>query len=148
MSLRYLIPLLALVNAVSVPPAVAQETQEATTVTVTGNVVNDGTGQPVAGVVVVLEALGLTMVTDAQGQFVLDSVPRGVYDLRLIHKDYQSLDVDARTKGQKGEHSPVAGRAGSSARGMAGTHRGRAPDAGSHAQARPFRRPDRGKHPE
>ena len=94
MPLRYLIPLLALVNAVSVPPTAAQETQEPTTVTVTANVVNDVTGHPVAGVVVVLEALGLTVVTDAQGQFVLDSVPRGVYDLRLIHKDYLRLDGD------------------------------------------------------
>ena len=94
MSVRCGIPLLALVGAVSVPPAVAQETQEATTVTVTGNVVSDLTAHPVAGVVVVLEALGLTIVTDAQGQFVLDSVPRGVYDLRLIHKDYLRVDGD------------------------------------------------------
>lgn len=38
--------------------------------------------------------MGLTVVTDAQDQFVLDSVPRGVYDLRLIHKNYQRLDGD------------------------------------------------------
>ena len=94
MSVRCVIPLIALVNAVSVPPAAAQETQEPTTLTVTGNVVSDLTAQPVAGVVVVLEALGLTLVTDAQGQFVLDSVPRGVYDLRLIHKDFLRLDGD------------------------------------------------------
>ena len=93
MSARCVIPLLAL-GAVSVSPAVAQEIQEATTLTVTGNVVSDLTAQPVAGVVVVLEALGLTLVTDAQGQFVLDSVPRGVYDLRLIHKDFLRLDGD------------------------------------------------------
>lgn len=94
MSLRRLIPVLALANGVSLPPTAAQEAQEATEVTVTGNVVNDATGQPVAGVVVVLEALDLTFVTDGQGQFVLDSVPRGVYDLRLIHQDYQRLDGD------------------------------------------------------
>jgi len=96
--LPFLIPVLALApalaNPLSAPPAAAQETREATAVTVTGNVVNDATGQSVAGVVVVLEALGLTLVTDDQGRFVLDSVPRGVYDLRLIHQDYQRLDGD------------------------------------------------------
>ena len=94
-----LIPLLVWLNALTVPPTAAQETREtaavmAGAVTVTGNVVHDVTGQPVAGVVVVLEALGLTVVTDGEGRFVLDSVPRGVYDLRLIHKDYQRLDGD------------------------------------------------------
>lgn len=94
MSLRYLIVLLPIVSAVSVPPTAAQETEESGTVTVTGNVVNDADGQPIAGVVVVLEALGLTLATDAQGQFVLDSVPLGEYNLRLIHQDYQRLDGD------------------------------------------------------
>jgi len=89
-----LVPVLVLANPLSVPPTAAQETREATAVTVTGNVVDDATRQPVAGVVVVLEALGLTVVTDDQGRFVLDSVPRGVYDLQLIHSDYQRLDGD------------------------------------------------------
>lgn len=89
-----LIPLLVGFNTLSVPPTAAQEAQEATEVTVTGNVLNDATGQPVAGVVVVLEALELTVVTNAQGRFVLGNIPRGVYDLRLIHQDYQRLDGD------------------------------------------------------
>ncbi|MXX55042.1 MAG: carboxypeptidase-like regulatory domain-containing protein, partial [Gemmatimonadetes bacterium] len=93
-SLRRLILLPALVSALYVTPTVAQETQETGTVTVTGNVVDDANGQPVAGVVVVLEALGLTLVTDDQGQFDLDRVPRGVYDLRLVHRDYERLDGD------------------------------------------------------
>lgn len=93
-TLPLLIPLLAGVNTLSVSSAAAQETLEAGTVTVTGNVVNAVSEEPVDGVVVVLEALDLTLVTDARGQFVLDSVPRGVYDLRLIHRDYQSLDGD------------------------------------------------------
>lgn len=94
MSLQRLMPFLALASALSVSLTAAQEAQEATEVTVTGNVVSDVTGEPVDGVVVVLGPLGLTLVTDAQGQFVLDSVPRGVYDLRLIHEDYQLLDGD------------------------------------------------------
>ena len=96
--LPFLIPVLALAlalaNPLSAPPAAAQETREAAAVTVTGNVVDDATRQPVADVVVVFEPLGRTLVTDDQGRFVLDSVPRGVYDLRLIHQDYQSLDGD------------------------------------------------------
>ena len=77
-----LVPVLVLANTWSVPLTAAQETPEATAVTVTGNVVDDATGQPVAGVVVVLEGLGRTLVTDDQGQFTLDGFPRGVYDLR------------------------------------------------------------------
>lgn len=92
--LPHLILLLVGLNTWSAPTTAAQETREATAVTVTGNVVNDATRQPVAGVVVVLEALGLTLVTDDQGKFVLDSMRRGVYDLRLIHQDYQRLDGD------------------------------------------------------
>ena len=93
-SLHYLIALVVWGSTLSVPPTAAQESGHAPAVTVTGNVVNDATGRPVAGVVVVLEALGLTVVTDDRGQFVLGSVPRGVYDLRLIHQDYQRLDGD------------------------------------------------------
>ena len=92
MSRRCLIPVLVLASLVSVQHAVAQETREATAVTVTGTVVSDASGRPVDGVVVVLEALGLTRVSDAEGRFVLDGVPRGVYEIRLIHQDYQHLE--------------------------------------------------------
>jgi hypothetical protein len=94
MSRRCLIPVLALAILVFVQPADAQETREAAAVTVTGTVVSDASGRPVDGVVVVLEALGLTRVTDAEGRFVLDGVARGVYQIRLIHQDYQSLEGD------------------------------------------------------
>ncbi len=94
MSRRCLIPVLALANLVYAQPTAAQETREASAVTVTGTVVSDASGRPVDGVVVVLEALGLTRVTDAEGRFILEGVPRGVYDIRLIHQDYQSLEGD------------------------------------------------------
>ena len=86
------IALLVLSITLSAPHMAAQEAQEAATVTVTGTVVDDATGEPVDGVVAVLEALDLTVVTDAQGRFVLGDVPRGAYDIRLIHQDYQRLD--------------------------------------------------------
>ncbi len=94
MSLHYLFPLLVLADPASAAPAAAQEFRDTTTVTVTGNVVDDATNVPVSGVVVVLEGMDLTLVTDDQGRFTLDSFPRGVYDLRLIHKDYLRLDGD------------------------------------------------------
>jgi len=96
MSLRRLIPFLALANAVSVPPTAAQETQEAATVTVTGNVVDEATGESVPGVIVVVEELGLTVLTDTVGQFVIADVPRGLYSLQLFHTDYERLDGDLR----------------------------------------------------
>lgn len=94
MSRRCLTPVLALATLVSVQSATAQETREVTAVTVTGTVVSDASGRPVGSVVVVLEALGLTVVTDVEGRFVLDGVPRGVYEIRLIHQDYQRLEGD------------------------------------------------------
>ena len=86
------IALLVLGATLAAPHITAQEAQEAATVTVTGTVVDDATGEPVDGVVAVLEALDLTVVTDAQGRFVLEDVHRGAYDIRLIHQDYQRLD--------------------------------------------------------
>lgn len=94
MSRRCLIPVLALANLVYAQPAAAQEVREASAVTVTGTVVSDASGLPVGGVVVVLETLGLTRVTDAEGRFILNGVPRGEYKIRLIHQDYQHLEGD------------------------------------------------------
>ena len=94
MSLGRGVLLCALAGAVAVPQAVAQETVEADTVTVTGNVVDEATGDPIQGVIVVVESRGLTFVTDAEGRFVFSEVVRGVYDLQLIHRDYERLEGD------------------------------------------------------
>ena len=94
--------LLALADSATALRTSAQEAPSAVTVTVTGNVVNEATGEPIPGVIVLAEALGLTFVTDAQGQFVLDEVARGVYELELIHKDYERLEGDL-TIDQHGE---------------------------------------------
>lgn len=92
---RRLILLFVLANVpVSGSQVAGQEVQDAATITVTGNVVDDATGEPVSGVIVVVEALGLTFVTDSLGQFVFNEVARGVYDLQLIHKDYAPLEGD------------------------------------------------------
>lgn len=86
--------LLAVAASATAFGASAQEAAERSTVTVTGTVVNEVTGDPIAGVIVLAERLNLTFVTDAQGQFVFDEVPRGVYEIDLIHKDYERLEGD------------------------------------------------------
>lgn len=80
--------------ALSVSRGTAQETQEPATVTVTGNVVDETTGEPVPGVIIVVAALDISFFTDADGKFVIADVPRGSYSLEVIHRDYQQLEGD------------------------------------------------------
>lgn len=80
--------------ALSVSRGTAQETQEPATVTVTGNVVDETTGEPVPGVIIVVAVLDISFFTDADGKFVIADVPRGSYSLEVIHRDYQQLDGD------------------------------------------------------
>ena len=85
---------LPVAGAISASQARAQEVQEAPTVTVTGNVMSEATGEPIPGVVIVVEGLGLTFLTDTDGRFVVPEVPRRMYTLQLIHKDYERLEGD------------------------------------------------------
>ena len=94
--------LLVLAGALPVPSAHAQSALDPTTITVTGNVLDELTAEPVAGAVVLVEALNLTLVTDANGQFLLDRVPRDVYDLNVVHDDYQRLEGNLKVD-QPGE---------------------------------------------
>ena len=84
--------LLSGVAAASSTLATAQVAPEAERVTVTGNVLDEITAAPVAGAVVRVEGLDLTLVTDLDGQFLLDQVPRGVYDLNIVHSAYRRLE--------------------------------------------------------
>ena len=84
--------LLVIACSATVFRASAQEAGERAAVTVTGTVVNEATGEPIAEVIVIAEGLGLTFVTDVQGQFVFDEVPRGVYGISLVHKGYERLE--------------------------------------------------------
>ncbi|MDE2981640.1 MAG: carboxypeptidase regulatory-like domain-containing protein [Gemmatimonadota bacterium] len=86
--------LLSAAGVLSAPHAVAQELADTATVTVTGNIVNAATGEPIPGVVIVVEALDISFLTDTEGKFLLADVPRGMYSLHLIHWDYQRLDGD------------------------------------------------------
>lgn len=84
--------LLSCVAAASGTPATAQIAPPADRVTVTGNVLDEMTTEPVAGAVVRVAGLDLTLVTDTEGQFLLDRVPRGAYDLNIIHEAYRRLE--------------------------------------------------------
>ncbi len=63
-------------------------------VTVTGNVLSESTGEPIAGVAVRVNAANSTdaFVTDALGRFRLDLIRTGTYSIALSHDDYQALD--------------------------------------------------------
>ena len=82
--------------------AQAQAADEPERVTVKGNVLDEISAEPLDGAVVLVEALGMTLVTDENGQFVLDRVPRGVYDINVVHDDYQRLEGKLRVD-QPGE---------------------------------------------
>ncbi len=93
---------LALGAVAASPPARAQVADEPARVTVTGNVLDEITAQPVEGAVVLVQALGLTLVTDQNGQFLLDQVPSGAYDINVVHDDYRRLEGNLRVD-QPGE---------------------------------------------
>ena len=94
--------LLCVAATASPPSAQAQETPDPERITVTGNVLDEITAEPVEGAVVLVSALDLTLVTDNNGRFVLDRVPQGVYDLNIVHDDYQRLEGNLRVD-QPGE---------------------------------------------
>lgn len=96
---------LLLLTCVALAPdsaALAQVAGEPERITVAGHVLDEITAEPVEGAVVLVEALGLTLVTDDSGRFVLDRVPSGVYDINVVHDDYQRLQGNLRVD-QPGE---------------------------------------------
>ena len=72
----------------------AQTADEPERITVTGNVVDEATGEPIPGAVIVVQALDISFFADADGNFVIADVPRGSYSLEVIHRDYQRLEGD------------------------------------------------------
>ncbi len=66
------------------------------TVTVTGNVLSESTGEPIVGVAVRVNAANWSdaLVTDALGQFRLDLIRVGTYSIALSHDDHQPLEGD------------------------------------------------------
>ena len=57
-------------------------------VSITGRVVDAVTREPIAGVTVVLEGLGLRFETNVSGEFVVERIAVGSYRLQLTHPEY------------------------------------------------------------
>ncbi len=74
--LPLLLSLLGLYGALSAGSALGQSTG-----TINGTVVNVADGRPIAGAQVFIEALGLGVVTDAEGQYSIADVPAGSHEL-------------------------------------------------------------------
>ena len=71
----------------------AQEARDRALVTVRGTVVDAVTGQPVAGVLVVVAGADVRLESDDAGRFTLTRIPVGAYKLELSHPGYRtSLD--------------------------------------------------------
>ena len=87
------LPVLA-AGALCATPGTAQEARAPATVTVTGNVVDEVTGEPIPRVIIVMAALDISFFSDADGKFVIADVPRGSYGIEVIHRDYRRLDGD------------------------------------------------------
>ena len=57
-------------------------------VSITGRVIDLVSGEPIAGVAVVLEGTGLRFQTGASGEFTVDRIAIGSYRLQLSHPEY------------------------------------------------------------
>jgi len=65
-----------------------------TTGKITGMIKDGDTGQPLAGVNVVIEGTTMGAASDPQGYYVIINVPPGVYSLKAMMIGYQSQRVD------------------------------------------------------
>ncbi|MFZ1684228.1 MAG: von Willebrand factor type A domain-containing protein, partial [Candidatus Zixiibacteriota bacterium] len=65
--------------------------------TITGNVVNSRTAEPVAKLSVLLVETGAVAVTDSRGRFTFDAVPTGVYELRIESTGFERKQVTGIT---------------------------------------------------
>ncbi len=75
--------------AASLPPLGAQQP----TGTITGQVIDSATRQPLVGVNVVVEGTGLSAISREDGTFSIDGVPAGTHTLRARRIGYGSVPV-------------------------------------------------------
>jgi len=86
--LRWFLPLV--LAAIVLPTrAVAQDRSS-----VTGQVTAEHTGEPLQGVRVAIPALGIGVVTDQAGRFVLAGVPQGSHSVRATRIGYRPVSQD------------------------------------------------------
>lgn len=88
------LPILFCLLAGSAGNLAAQEQRLTPRVTVTGQVVDRASGEPIPGVAVVMEELDLRLETDTEGKILLDRIQAGVYEIHLVHRDYERLVGD------------------------------------------------------
>jgi len=72
----------------------AQELPDTGRVSIVGRVVDGSTGESLRGALVHLRELGVTTVTDATGEFRLDTVPRGTYAMTVTLGGYRMAQGD------------------------------------------------------
>ena len=72
----------------------AQEVRDRALVTVRGTVLDAVTGQPVAGVLVVVAGADVRIESDDAGRFTLSRIPVGAYKLELSHPGYRTSRDD------------------------------------------------------
>ncbi len=72
----------------------AQEARDRALVTVRGTVVDAVTGQPVAGVLVVVTGADVRLESDEAGRFTISRIPVGSYRLELSHPGYRTSRDD------------------------------------------------------
>lgn len=72
-------------------PALASPVAAQESATLAGVVLDDRTGTPVASARISLQALGLEVVSDVGGQFLLDHLPTGTHEVRFDAPGYVSV---------------------------------------------------------
>ena len=92
--LRAVAPLVCLAGVVWTPGSAAQEVRDRPLVTVRGTVVDAVTGEPLAGVVVVVAAADVRLESDDSGRFTITRIPVGAYKLELSHPGYRTFVDD------------------------------------------------------
>ncbi len=70
----------------------AQETRPPDTVTITVQMLDEVTGEPISGVVLTLEESGLVLVSDLEGRLAIQHIALGAYRIHLIHPGYLRLE--------------------------------------------------------
>lgn len=60
----------------------------------TGNLTDNETGQPLAGVVITIQGTNITTITNADGSFTLNNVPPGQYTLIINAPDHVLITID------------------------------------------------------
>jgi len=93
-ALRAVAPLACAAGLAWAAGGAAQEVRDRPLVTVRGTVVDAVTGEPLAGVVVVVDGADVQLESDDNGRFTITRIPIGAYKLGISHPGYQAFVDD------------------------------------------------------